>query len=325
MKHAHGFTLVELLVVIAIIGILIALLLPAVQSAREAARRVQCKNHLKQLGLAMLNHEEQFKRFPSGGWGWDWIGEPDRGTGRDQPGGWAFNVLDFVESGNIRSMGQGLTGNARNEAILVRCGTPMSFFYCPSRRSAKAYPYPRNVPFRTASSTSLIPQLSARTDFAVNAGDQNRNQFFDGPANIQQGDSPTFQWNNTSDHTGIAYERSAVALGEIKDGTSNTYLIGEKYLNPDQYTTGRDLADNENLYTGYNNDNYRSSHPNFGAPLADTPGFTSEVIYGSAHDGGWQAVFCDGSVHSVSYGIDAETHRRLGNRRDELPIGAGAF
>src|SRR5262252_496450 len=113
VKEAHvgqrrAFTLVELLVVIAIIGLLIALLLPAVQAAREAARRSQCRNNLKQLGLAAQNHLNAQKAFPSGGWGWHWVGDPDRGYGLNQPGGWTYSLLSFVEGTNIRNLGKGL-------------------------------------------------------------------------------------------------------------------------------------------------------------------------------------------------------------------------
>src|SRR3954453_2916900 len=95
-----GFTLVELLVVIAIIGILVALLLPAIQAAREAARRTQCKNHLKQIAVACLNYESSQKAFPAGGWGFRWMGDPDRGMGRGQPGGWIFQVCSYLEEGD---------------------------------------------------------------------------------------------------------------------------------------------------------------------------------------------------------------------------------
>src|SRR5436190_20501114 len=92
-----AFTLVELLVVMAIIGILIALLIPAVQAARESSRRATCANNLHQLAVAIKLHEETHHIFPTGGWGADWVGDPDAGFGPRQPGGWIDNILPYIE------------------------------------------------------------------------------------------------------------------------------------------------------------------------------------------------------------------------------------
>jgi type II secretory pathway pseudopilin PulG len=95
------------LVVIAIIGILVAMLMPAIQSARESGRRTTCANQLKQLAFAALNHHNTHKTLPAGGWGYAWIGDPDRGNGRKQPGGWIYNSLPYLEETNLHDLGMG--------------------------------------------------------------------------------------------------------------------------------------------------------------------------------------------------------------------------
>ena len=107
-QQSSGFTLIELLVVIAIIGILIALLLPAVQAAREAARAAKCSSQVKQLATACLTHADTHGHLPAGGWGWRWAGDPDRGFGQRQPGGWMYNILPFIELDAIHELGAGI-------------------------------------------------------------------------------------------------------------------------------------------------------------------------------------------------------------------------
>jgi prepilin-type N-terminal cleavage/methylation domain-containing protein len=329
-----AFTLVELLVVIVIISMLVALLVPAVQAAREAGRRATCANNLRNLGAATMQHLAKFDRYPSGGWGWNYVGEPERGTDRRQPGGWSFNLLGYIDQENLRSMGKGLTGSARNDAIVQRCQTPLELFHCPTRRRPTVYPDPDGTTFITETSAALSITLAARSDYAINAGDQPNpdtnpdSRFFAGPPTFAEGDDPNYTgWSDTSKYTGICYERSEVRKEHVRDGATSTYLIAEKYLNPAEYTTGNDPGDSRNMYVGFSRDTFRVTSTKFGPPLQDTrnsPDATTTSnrtnVFGSAHSGIFQAVMCDGSVHGVSYNVDATVHRNLGNRADGASV-----
>jgi prepilin-type processing-associated H-X9-DG protein len=116
----------------------------------------------------------------------------------------------------------------------------------------------------------------------------------------------------------------------ITKGTSGTYMLGEKYLNPDDYSTGLDWGDNESAYNGFDNDLYRLTYyagesPPSHIPIQDTPGLPDYERFGSAHATGMHMAFCDGSVQMINYSIDPQTHRWLGNREDPLVIDAKGF
>jgi prepilin-type N-terminal cleavage/methylation domain-containing protein/prepilin-type processing-associated H-X9-DG protein len=329
----RGFTLVELLVVIAIIGVLIALLLPAVQAAREAARRMECMNNLKQLALASHVHLDQHKFFPSGGWGWDWVGDPNRGFGKNQPGSWLFSLLPFTEAGNIHGMGKGNNQAATQLQIRQANEIVMPYLFCPTRRIPKTRPLgffgggtwkPRNCD---------TLQLIVRTDYAANSGAAivgayNCQGQDGGPTSYAQADSGGYAWwpGGAVVCNGVIYRRSEIREGDISDGLSNTYLLGEKYLHPDEYESGLGGADNEGAYTGWNNDVNRISHATFPTgrdgdlEQPGDPAYRYHCSWGSAHSSHWNVAFCDGSVQAVSYSVDPVTHARLGEREDGLPV-----
>jgi prepilin-type N-terminal cleavage/methylation domain-containing protein len=170
----RAFTLVELLTVIAIIGVLVGLLLPAIQAAREAGRRTQCANNIKQIALACLQHEEAHRQFPTDGWGWRWLGDPDRGYGRNQTGGWLYNVLEYIEEPAIRRMGSDgqpdVITPTQMEGITNVCELPLPWLNCPSRRNAILYPILEsvNAKFRNVNRVTASPRL----DYVANYGDK---------------------------------------------------------------------------------------------------------------------------------------------------------
>lgn len=320
-----AFTLVELLVVIAIIGMLVALLLPAVQAAREAARRLQCVNHLKQIALAFQNHHDAQKFLPTGGWYERWSGVPERGFDSDQPGGWGYTTLPFIEEQALFDLGKGLTGAARLQAGTKRQQTPLEVHYCPSRRSTELYPFsidPPSHPHDLHLLTKGTPV--AKNDYAANAGDGTYAAGFVVPQSLAEGDSPTFPWVGLN-ATGISFTRSKVRVKSITDGTTHTYLMGEKYLDANGYTNGICCGDDQSLYHGYNGDLFRFTNPSLLGPRQDQAGFNDYDNFGSAHPGAFNMAMCDGSVQNISYEIDLQIHKNLGNRKDGIPIDKVAF
>lgn len=340
-SECSGFTLVELLVVIAIIGILVALLLPAVQAARESARRSQCTNHLKQLALGAINLESTSGRLPASGWRGNWTGDPDRGSGADQPGSWLFCILPYMEQNQIHDMGKGLTGQPRLDAVMRRDQLVLPTANCPSRRTGG--PYPQTAQCLTGNGSGAHGTVNqtqfARSDYAASVGDETD---FDGRCQLispRDYNAPPSNFPpRFSSFTGVTFCGTAVKFRQITDGLSNTIVFGERWV-PQEVLEGQTWgADDWGQYGGFQDDTVRSTYfvgtsaagvqrkathlprsttdplPTVVADVGDT---ISRELFGSSHPGVCLFAYCDGSVQGVNFDVDPEAYRRMGSRNDE--------
>lgn len=343
-RSGNAFTLVELLTVIAIVGLLIQLLLPAVQAARESARRVQCQNNLRQLALAFQQHELGHKFYPTGGWGYKWTGHPNQGYGKSQPGGWCYNILPYIEQGTLRTLGSGLDEQAPefSEAILESNAAAISLYYCPSRRPAVAYPYIRRYAPKAGQEGSVLgyasmfpercrnnqnaPCVVGRSDYAANAGNSFDDGRASGPVSLEAAESHHWEIRGLN---GIVYQRSQVRPAQITDGLSHTICVGEKFLYANGYDSGKWRYDDQSAFVGHDFDTLRYTGTKDGAPLVpirDGIGKNfrkRKTEFGSAHGEGCYYAFCDGAVQFFAYNADPDTHYLRGGINDEALVGLG--
>ncbi len=316
-KNRAAFTLVELLVVIAIIGILISLLLPAVQSAREAARLTQCKNNLKQIGLAMHNYHDTYKHFP---FGWDRVGR-----------GWTLEILPFIERGPESEELKNIT-NWTSGVGEQYCGRTFSEFVCPSTQdpiySQGAY---NNIDNRATCSYGGCASSRATAD---NEGQRLRSDV--GPTqSLRLGeDGPDFLDTTPrpdhyeAEHNGILYGGSRVRDATITDGLSKTVLVGERRSDQnstrdgnsyDHWAIGSPQIANGNEWTEFVGSTAVMMNEWFSAAAA---GHQIEISFGSWHMTGAQFVYADGSVHYTIEDVDPEVYVATGSRNEGSRIEA---
>lgn len=344
-----AFTLVELLVVIAIIGVLVALLLPAVQAAREAARRSQCSNNLKQIGIAVHNHHDTFKIFPSAGFEWTQLPTFKNGVpmiAPEQDTGWPFQILPYLEQGNIHQGGTGTTDPLK--AVFVT-GQTIKTYFCPSRH---------------ANPIAGLHDKGSNTRYVNWANNPPTRDTIPGTTNIMRGMidyagscQDTLTWNLTSNNvttrivtgTGIGHgpfartnflatggvpNRTTIGFEGILDGTSNVILVTEKRLRPTDYGVGP-WNNDTGFMTGWDGDTLIQVFKQNNAtlpwpPIPDTAKQSNGQYVpndccdgsraGSAHPGGMNAVMCDGSVRMIPYTINFNTYAFLAFRMDGQTI-----
>ena len=351
----RGFTLVELLVVIAIIGVLVALLLPAVQAAREAARRLQCKNNLKQVGLAMQNYVSARKMFPSGGIApWPDIenyASGGRPFAADKQGlSWAYQILPYMEQTSVHNL---VTTSQLREV-------PIEGYFCPSRRPVTRDPLSGAYLMDYAAAVPAITreQYAGNYDDYLVRGAQDtlgcelRGEFWGGTfrpdyevtANSINGATNPNATTVASlgaefvgfwgviVRSGLCARCDAgkqntgffepITFARITDGSSNVMVVGEKRLVPSLYQVGA-WHDDRGWSDGWDPDTLRSSICEIGPDreIVSAENNVAGYRFGSAHASGMNVVYADSSVRTIDYSINQELLNRLAHRSDGEVVG----
>lgn len=296
-----GFTLLELLVVLTILAVLAALVLPVIQMVREASRKVECANHLKQIAIAFHIHHEQHGFFPAGGRSWaDPPTYDNRGlpyVGAQQRAGWGFQIIPYLQSNNAWRGSRNATIQQRT---LQAIGTPNPYYFCPSRRE------PMRISYTPPRATS---DPLAMAIYQLQPG--SRPPIFTAPC-----DYLASNYNEQQD--GVVRQVNPNQMQDIVDGTSQTLLIGEKRMN--LFTIGSQVSNDDQGYAaGFDKDTMGQTDISPGLDL-DEHGIPSILVnrapFGSSHPGRFNAVFADGSLHSISYNIDLSVLKQIGSIRD---------
>jgi prepilin-type N-terminal cleavage/methylation domain-containing protein/prepilin-type processing-associated H-X9-DG protein len=285
-RKARGFTLVELLVVIAIIGSLVALLLPAIQAAREAARRNSCVNNLKQVGLAVQNHHQAVQQFPMG-----------RDNTVQSSVSWAFRLLPYLEKNNVfASFNKHARVDDNSNSMAMR--TPITEYACPSRREAAA-----DRDFDNNDQPPLVRAAAALGDYAACAG----KEYMNGVVSATGGADNGLKADSRPDsaESGPIYSFSKVQERHVTDGLSNTICVGEKHkpqnpANPNPDMLHYEQGDNAFLA----GDSPRTIFAGTNAGIATGPDDPSNVKFGSEHNGLTHFMFLDGHVKALKNDID---------------------
>jgi prepilin-type N-terminal cleavage/methylation domain-containing protein/prepilin-type processing-associated H-X9-DG protein len=311
LKRRSGFTLIELLIVIAIIGILVSLILPAVQAAREAARRIKCANNLRQLGLAVHNFESAHHKFPSG----YVTSYPANVTIRERSlWSWGAFILPFIEEealyNQLKASRRSLAENLATPAGMSALQTPLSLFVCPADTG------PALNDFTEAYLTDQWKEEAAPYRRLVTSDGTDRLAI--AKSNYVGVACSSVSLTTTVDPkygaaTGVLYQNSATRITDIKDGTSCTLMIGERSFSIGPITIGAGNALGFSPEVSGSDDRKGSTTAAIGIPYYGinesglNPNHEPRGFH-SLHPGGAQFTMCDGSVHFVSETIDYNWH-----------------